>query len=49
MGDLFHEDVPFMAIAKIFGVMHSCKQHVFMVLTKRPERMKEFFEMVCGS
>lgn len=48
MGDLFHDDVPFMAIAKIFGVMHSCKQHVFMVLTKRPERMKEFFEWFVG-
>lgn len=40
--DLFHEDVPFEFIAKIFGTMHSTKQHVFLVLTKRPERMAEF-------
>ena len=49
MGDLFHEDVPFGFIAKVFGIMHSAKQHIFMVLTKRPERMKEFFEWFTGS
>lgn len=49
MGDLFHDDVPFEFIAKVFGVMHDAKQHIFMVLTKRPERMKEFFEWFTGS
>ena len=49
MGDLFHEDVPFGFIAKVFGIMHSAKQHIFMVLTKRPERVKEFFEWFTGS
>jgi len=44
MGDLFHEDVPFDFIAKVFNIMEQCPQHTFQVLTKRPERMKEFYE-----
>ncbi len=43
MGDLFHEDVPFVWIDKVFQVMSECKQHRFMLLTKRPERMKSYF------
>lgn len=42
MGDLFHEDVDFDDIDNIFFVMSMCPQHTFQVLTKRPERMKEF-------
>lgn len=42
MGDLFHEDVPDEFIRKVFGYMHHFKQHTFMVLTKRPERMATF-------
>jgi protein gp37 len=42
MSDLFHEQVPFEFITRIFGVMKDAKQHTFQVLTKRPERMKEF-------
>lgn len=42
MSDLFHEQVPFEFIARVFGVMKDAKQHTFQVLTKRPERMKEF-------
>lgn len=41
--DLFHESLPFEQIAAIFGVMAACPQHVFQVLTKRPERMLEWF------
>jgi protein gp37 len=44
MGDLFHEDVEFIVIAKIFGIMQSCPQHTFQVLTKRPERTAEFIK-----
>jgi protein gp37 len=43
MSDLFHDDISFEQIAAIFGVMGACKQHTFQVLTKRPERMLEFF------
>jgi len=48
MSDLFHKDVPFEFIAAVFGVMGACPQHVFQVLTKRPERAVEFFEWVEG-
>lgn len=42
MGDLFHEEVPHETITDIFRVMVSCPQHTFMVLTKRPKRMRSF-------
>ncbi len=44
MGDLFHESVPFEWIDKVFAVMALCSQHTFQVLTKRAERMKEYFK-----
>jgi protein gp37 len=40
--DLFHPDVPDEWIDQIFAVMALCPQHVFMVLTKRPERMRQY-------
>lgn len=43
-GDLFHPDVPFSYIAAVFGIMAAASEHTFQVLTKRPERMAEFFE-----
>lgn len=43
MGDLFHEDVKHDWIKEIGRIMYLCPQHAFMVLTKRPERMKEIF------
>ena len=43
LSDLFHDDVPNEFIASVFGVMASCPQHTFQVLTKRPERMAEWF------
>ena len=42
MSDLFHEDVPFGFIAKVFDVMERAHWHQFQILTKRPERMLEF-------
>lgn len=44
MSDLFHEKVPFEFIDKVFVIMSQCPQHTFQVLTKRPERMLEYFE-----
>lgn len=41
--DLFHEGLRFEDIAAIFGVMAACSRHTFQVLTKRPERAREFF------
>ncbi|WP_417790300.1 DUF5131 family protein [Terasakiella pusilla] len=43
MSDLFHENVPDEWIDRIFAVMALCPQHTFQVLTKRPERMREYF------
>jgi protein gp37 len=43
LSDLFHDDVPDAFIRMVFGVMSSCGQHTFQVLTKRPERMAAFF------
>ncbi len=44
MSDLFHKDVPFDFIDKVFAVMAVCPQHTFQVLTKRPERMAEYLK-----
>lgn len=43
MSDLFHKDVPFEFINAVFSVIHLSPQHTFQILTKRPERMKEYF------
>ena len=43
MSDLFHEDVPDEFIDWVFGTIALCQQHVFMVLTKRPGRMRGWF------
>ena len=39
MSDLFHEDVPDGFIDKIPHTIRRCPQHIFQILTKRPERM----------
>ncbi len=39
MSDLFHAHVPKDFVAQIWDVMARCPQHIFQVLTKRPERM----------
>lgn len=44
MGDLFHPDVPDAIKLKVFDVIGGCPQHVFMILTKRPEQMKGFID-----
>lgn len=41
-GDLFHESVPDEWVDRVFAVMALCPQHTFQVLTKRPERMREY-------
>lgn len=43
MSDLFHEQVPDEFIDHVVGVMTRCPQHTFQVLTKRPQRMMEYF------
>ena len=41
--DLFHESIPDAWIDRVFAVMAMAPQHIFQVLTKRPERMRDYF------
>jgi protein gp37 len=43
MGDLFHESRSDADIDRVFAVMALAPQHTFLVLTKRPERMRRYF------
>ncbi len=43
MSDLFHEAIPFEAIDEIFTVMVAASQHTYQILTKRADRMLEYF------
>lgn len=42
MSDLFGEGVTDETIDKVFAVMALCPQHTFQILTKRPERMRDY-------
>lgn len=41
MSDLFHKDIPFDFISKIFDVMYRASHHRFQILTKRSDRLME--------
>lgn len=41
MSDLFHPEVPFEFIVKVFEVMNNTPQHTYQVLTKRADRLFE--------
>lgn len=43
MSDLFHKDVPFEFVDKVFSIMKRTPQHRYQVLTKRADRMAEYF------
>nr|WP_298522556.1 phage Gp37/Gp68 family protein [uncultured Halomonas sp.] len=43
MSDLFHEQIPDSYIDQVFEVMHKASQHTFQILTKRAERLAEYF------
>jgi protein gp37 len=42
LSDLFHEDVPFEFIDKVFAIMGHASQHTFQILTKRADRMRAY-------
>jgi protein gp37 len=46
MGDLFHESVPFEWIVKVYDVISRLPRHTFQILTKRPERMLEYYRHI---
>ena len=47
MSDLFHEQVPFDYVDQVMHTIEKCPQHEFKVLTKRPDRMQEYFQSRC--
>lgn len=44
LSDLFHPEVSDETIARVFDVMARAPQHTFQVLTKRPQRMKQWVD-----
>lgn len=42
LSDTFHDDVPDEYLDKMFGIMELTPQHTYQVLTKRPERAREY-------
>lgn len=46
MGDLFHEAVPDDFIARVWHTMAINQEHVFQILTKRPDRMAKWIDRV---
>jgi len=42
MSDLFHKDVPFSYVDKVFDTMEQARWHTFQVLTKRSSRMRDY-------
>lgn len=49
LADLFHDDVPDAYIDDVFAAMLAAPQHTFQVLTKRPERARDWFESAVSS
>ena len=46
MSDLFHSKVPWDFVMDVFETIRQCRQHTFLLLTKRPGRMAYFAEKV---
>lgn len=44
MSDLFHEDIPESFIQRVFDSIGQSSQHQFQILTKRAQRMEQFFK-----
>ncbi len=41
MSDLFHDEVPLDFIRRVFSTISATPQHIYQILTKRSERLKE--------
>ncbi len=44
MGDLFHDSVPFEWVDQVMRMIYLTPKHTYQILTKRPERMLEYFK-----
>ncbi len=42
MGDIFHDEVPHSFLIKVYREMILADHHIFQVLTKRPQNMRDF-------
>lgn len=42
MSDLFHKEVPFSFVDKVFDTMEHADWHTFQILTKRSSRMRDY-------
>jgi protein gp37 len=50
MSDLFHEDIPDTFLDQVFDVIRNTPQHTYQILTKRAERLPQYFrERGCPS
>jgi|JFJP01.1.fsa_nt_gi protein gp37 len=43
MTDLFHTETPYIWLDRVFDVIYKHPQHTFVILTKRPQHMVEYF------
>ena len=43
MSDLFHEDMPFEFLDKVFDVITRTPRHTYQILTKREKKLQEYF------
>lgn len=43
MSDVFHEDIPDEYLDEIFSVISKTERHTYQILTKRSERMRDYF------
>ena len=48
MGDLFHKDVSWADITAVYSAMIAKQDCTFMVLTKRPKRVAEYYQVIGG-
>lgn len=44
MSDLFHEDISFDFVDRVFAAMIEANWHTYQILTKRPERMLDYLD-----
>lgn len=48
MSDLFHKDIPWAYVDRVFDTMEAADWHVFQVLTKRSSRMRDYLNARYG-
>jgi len=44
MGDLFHENVSSLELDAVFDEIYRAPQHIYIILTKRPENIRKYIE-----